>query len=487
MKMIQDTSVVVYGAGEVGNNVAANLLKNGYVVQGFLDMNANVIKTVNHIKVYQVNEEVPWDKTDIIIIIALANGNVHKDVANSLYRKGYQYIVFLPISYPMSKATKKRLIMEYNQVMEGKCKDITVHKYTEYNLGKARCEDGIIEERDEYVWTFLAQEILFTESYENWKGDKNKLTGIMSSYDRNIVLRKWYRSLFRYYDGAADCEEYFKGFKIERSEIEKKEILNERQKLFQLYKMEYNRGLDFFIETAPLVEWNENGYFNLIGGHHRTVFLLEQGLRSYPVKMTKTDFQKWCNYEKLEFFETFMDDDDSFLNMPIPHPAYSNYIFKRENTKITLLDKVLNFFEPIDTTQMSVLDVSQVDGYFARIFSRLKVKEVVCYETDFYERVKSLFELLYVQNVKMINEFHSIKDKQYDIIFVVNPNSLIYESKEFLFNLLNMSSKYIFLEMERDQEYKIEHFTKIGNFRSCKKFSTEVFDGVEYTIFLLHK
>lgn len=489
MKIMQNSMFIIYGAGEVGNNIAIHLLQKGYCVQGFLDLNPEGADTVQNIKAYQFDSEVPWDVSKVIVIIALANGNIHKDVADHLYKKGYLYIVFLPVSHSLPKTLKAQLFTEYNRIMLGKCKDITVNKYEEYFSKKESCEDGIIRESDGYIWAFVSQEILFSESYDNWKGDKNKLTGIMDSYNKNIVLRKWYRSLFKYFENEADdCEEYFNIFKKEKTDLEKKKYLCERQKLFQLYKMEYNRGLDFFIETAPLVEWNEEGYFNLVGGHHRTVFLLEQGMRMYPVKMTKLDFDKWCNYDKFEaFIKYFHINDVNQANIPIPHPAYVNYTYKRENSKITLLDRILNYFDSIDIRNMTVLDVSEADGYFARIFARLGAKDVTCYENKSYEVVKKLFDLLYIKKVNLVNEFSVCEQVSYDVVFGINSNAFIYQDKNILNKILNIVKKYIFLEVAKEEDGIVQEYMQIGNFSYYTKIANEVNDGIAYTVYVLVK
>lgn len=489
MTVSKDSDFIIYGAGEVGSRIAVRLMEEGYSVQGFLDLRPGSQNMLNGIRVYQVDEEVPWEEERVIVIIALANGNIHKEVADNLYRKGYAYIVFLPIALFLSQSTKNRLIAEYNEVMEGKCGGMAIHEYSEYRFPELKCEDGIVKESDGYIWTFVAQEILFSESYENWKGDKSKLTGIQTSYDRNIVLRKWYRNLFQYFENEAeDCEEYFNIFEIKKGDIEKERLLRERQSLFQLYKMEFQRGLDFFVETAPLAEWNSRGYFNLVGGHHRTIFLLEQGLTCYPVKMTKDDFAKWCNYNKLDSWKKCVEEDgDEFWDIPIPHPAYRNCIYKRENLKVTLMDKILNYFELMDVKNLSVLDASQADGYFARVFARSGVKEAVCYDTKYARRIENLFDLLYVQNANVIKEISSIESRQYDIVFALSPNSFVYEDGDILYKLLQMSAKYFFAEILKEREDILEFLIRKGSCTYCEKFANEVMEGKEYDIYLLIK
>lgn len=488
MKISQNSTIVIYGAGEVGNNIATRLVAAGYSVQGFVDANPNCRSVKNHIRVYHINEVTPWDRVNCVIVIGLANGNIHKDVADTLHQNGYQHIVFLPIAHFLSQTLKRKLIIEYNKISVGQCDGLDICEYTEYCSVQLDCREGIIKEDEEYIWTLVPQEILFSENYVTWKGDKSNLTGIMETYDRSIVLRKWYRNLFRYFEGVADYEEYFNLFQVSKSESEKRNIIFERHKLFQLYKMEFNRGLDFFIETAPVVEWNDKGYFNLVGGHHRTIFLLEEGMSKYPAKMTKEDFGKWCNYNLLACFEKLINQGKSnYWDIPIPHPAFSNYIFQRENGKVTILDVVLNYLDKVKTNDMFVLDVSQADGYFARIFSRLDAKKIVCCEPNRHDRTRQVFGLLHIHNVIVCKKFCEIPDGQYDIVFALNPNSFVYKKEEIIHKLLNIAKRYIFLEVPAQDECAVKEFWHRGNYNVCERLMYEVIGGTRYAVYVLMK
>ena len=66
--------------------------------------------------------------------------------------------------------------------------------------------------------------------------------------------------------------------------------------------------MDYFVNAAPLLKWNaQRKHFNVIEGHHRLVFLMVEGLRKVPVKISRKDFDTWANrqifYECREFIK----------------------------------------------------------------------------------------------------------------------------------------------------------------------------------------
>ena len=62
------------------------------------------------------------------------------------------------------------------------------------------------------------------------------------------------------------------------------------------YEWEHDRG--FFVKNAVWADYNEKGYFNIKSGKHRVVFMLVKGKRYIPLRIKKSDYEKWSNISK---------------------------------------------------------------------------------------------------------------------------------------------------------------------------------------------
>lgn len=484
-----NTQFIIYGAGEVGINVARKLHQNGYKVIGFIDANKEGIEIVPGYMVYKLETSRELCTKNPVVIIALANGNIHKKVSNQLYELGFKYIIFLPLDCFINRMQKEQMIEKYNAVLSGKAEGICLEEYSNFINPCLNENEWIVKQDAEYVWGYLNEEILFSESYENWKGDKTKLTGITETYDRNIVLRKWYIALFDYLAGKdIDVERYFEAYAQTITEEAKKKLIRDRQHLFEIYNFEFNRGMSFFVDTAPLVEWNSRGYFNLVGGHHRTIFLFTKGLKFYPVKMTKEDFNKWCNREMLdEMRELCKKQPIDVLNVQIPHPAFSNYWYVRENGARTILEVILEYLRDENLVQMSAIDISGMEGFFARIMERAGVGKCTCIEDEHYVFVKSIFDLLQIPKIELVHNMQELEDKEYDIVFDLNikqdPRSIICEYKD----LFMKCKKYLFIELLQSEKYLLDEISILNGFKEKEKIMSEVCYGKKYDIYVLCK
>lgn len=485
----RNTQLIIYGAGEVGINTAKKLEQNGYKVIGFIDANKEGLGIVPGYIVYNLEKSKDLCDKNPAVIVALANGSIHQKVSNQLYELGFKYIIFLPLDCFINRTQKEQMIDNYNAILHGNADGILIEEYSDFIKPCLNENEWIVKHDAEYVWGYLNEEILFSESYENWKGDKTKLTGIEETYDRNIVLRKWYIALFDYLSGKdSDVERYFEVYAKTKTEDEKKILLADRQHLYEIYNFEFNRGMGFFIETAPLVEWNEKGYFNLVGGHHRTIFLLIKGLKSYPVKMSKEDFNKWCNREKLgEMKELCKMQEKGVLNVPIPHPAFSNFWHIRENGSHTILESILEYLRDDNLTCMSAIDISSMEGFLARIMGRAGIGRCTCIENENYNFVNCIFELLQISKIDLVHNIHELNDKEYDIVFDLNvkqeQKDIVRENKE----LFKKCKKYLFVELQQSENELANEISILSGMKEKQKLMSEVCDGIKYDIYVFRK
>lgn len=422
-KIDSHTSFVIYGCGEVGSNCYKALTQNAYSVSYGLDKKREGRDIIEDIYTYRLGSEPEEiDKNEMVVIICLANGLVHKDVADSLYKEGYRYIVFLPMQHCISDRKRMELTRQYNAFLQGNTwiEKTSVQDYHTYLFPNLDINNGIVREAEDYITVWCGIEILFSESMELWEGDKTKIQ-IKSEYeDKNILANHPYKSLFDFFDMETDTPaSYFSCNKENVTEDEVRRKLNEREKLFRIFKNEHNKGMDFFIEGAPIAVWNPKHYWNLVGGHHRTLYLLHEKHSLMPVKVRREDFSKWCNkevYEKL--CKYIFENNIQVLYAPIPHPAFVNYPSKYENNGITMLERVMEFLAGKDVQSMKSMDCLEDEGYFARNMSRIGVAESVYVSGNTMQQQLTAFinELLY-QNVKIEHDNSTDQDAEFDIVF----------------------------------------------------------------------
>lgn len=445
-KIDNHTSFVIYGCGEVGNNCYRTLTKNGYSVIYGLDKKKEGRDVIEGIYTYILGSEPEEiDKKEMVVIICLANGLIHKKVADTLYKGGYKYIVFLPMQHCITDTKRMQLTHQYNAFLQGNVsiEKTRIQDYHAYLLPNLDINNGIVREEENYITVWCGIEILFSESLELWEGDKTKIW-IKSEYEDKNILAHPCKSLFDYFDmETSNADFYFSCNKESVSEDEVKRKLNEREKLFRIFKKEHNKGMDFFIEGAPGAIWNPKHYWNLVGGHHRTLYLLHEKHSLMPVKVKREDFLKWYNkkaYEKLCNF--IFENSIQQLYAPIPHPGFVNFPSKYENNGITMLEKVMEFLADKDIQFMKSMDCLEDEGYFARNMSRIGVAESVYVSGNAFQlHLTALINELLYQDVKIEQNDLKDRDAQFDIVFGRE------EEKQ---RLIKLCRKYLFVDKENN-------------------------------------
>lgn len=472
-QLSKKTNFVLYGGGEVGNNCYKSLCEKGYHVVAALDKNKSGAHIIEGLYTYKLGEEPDeLDKTNFVVMICLANGMIHKDVADQLYTLGYSYIIFLPMKYCLPDEQKRGLTRLYNYVLlaDSFMDTCVVGKYDQYAVPNLSIETGVICETTHNKTVWMGLEMLFSESLELWKGDKEKILTKSKYKDRNIACANPCEDLFNYFAMKNQSYDvYFNSRKKQKSNEEKEKELKQREELYRLFKREHVKGLGFFIDGAPQVVWNPNNYCNLVGGHHRTLYLLQEGHSLFPVKMSYDDFNKWCNeevYQKLRVY-VYENKIEQFY-APLPHPGFLNFPVQWEDIGKTKLATVMRFFADIDMADMTMLDYSNDEGYFARNFDRAGVKKSVFANRNVQQtELALLFNSLLYRNdviVKLSGLEELSKNSNFDIVFVVGHR--VENISITHLNLLGMLCKqYLIMETVNSMEIEsIQKCTGLSNY-----------------------
>lgn len=462
-----------------GGNCYKSLSEQGYCVLAALDKHKSGDHIIEGLYTYKLGTEPDaWNKADCVVVVCLANGMIHKNVADELYSLGYSYIVFLPLNYCIDDGTKRRLTRIYNDILlaDPVMTVHTVSDYAQYALPDMEAGSSIISQTAKHITVWMRLEMLFSESLELWKGDKAKIHTKTEYKDRNIACANPCKALFDYFELQIDSsDEYFKSRKEVKSSDEIKKELHQREALYRLFKREHDRGMQFFIEGAPEVVWNPRNYCNLVGGHHRTLFLLHEGHGLFPVKMRYDDFEKWHNETACQELKDYIHKYrvEKFY-APLPHPCFLNFPVSWEDTGDTKLAAVLQFFAHTKLAGLTVLDCSDDEGYFARNMERVGAKEVLFLNCNGQQtELAALFDrLLYREDVQIkkgeLEELSGIH--KWDVVFALENGNSASRFTEKLRLLGDLTGQYLLMETAKVEEIeKIRVNSGLKSYRCIHK------------------
>ncbi len=472
-------SYILYGAGEVGRNTLLNLKKENAVrVIAFLDKNEKGIVMGIPVLPLDTVDLTSETKKEAVVVICLSDGMLHREVAETVYSYGFEKILFLPIEYQINSAEKITLTNRYNRLLMGEDVYEEIKKYEIYR--KQRWEDGAaIRNEEEYTVAWIGQEILFSEDVEHWTGDLSKINRVNDGIDVNLNTYCWIHELYDFFDGKRkECNNYLRIYNLQQGEKNAIKKIWDKERLYFSLKKEIEKGYDFFIEAAPVVMWNEKGYFNLVGGHHRTVFQQHHGKISYPVRIKNEEYRIWENKDKLfETIEFIKQNHICKTYIPIPQPYFVNFPYQREAGNPSVLSSVLQYFGPIRLQNKKVLDVSQYEGYFARITKRMCAQDVKIYNEDavMSRFIKMICDLLYIKDIEVLNsDGQQLKTicEEADIIFGMTNTRMLLEK-----GYLRRFSGQLFIEFDVADAEIVTMLREKTNLNKYKPLHREVFQG----------
>ena len=403
LPLTPEVPICIYGAGEVGQNFAVRSRQQGYKAIAFFDCKL-VGKHCNGLPVLNYTSPLPdnLDKSEVVTVICLADGMEHVAIAEALYSAGFSYFVLLPMGLPVTKRRAYALTRLYNQVLEVR-KNLTVlvADYGSLRTPNLDPEHAILRRDEERLTVLMDATIVFSEDYSIWKGDITKVHGDARYSDVNIIICDFCFPLFAYLSGStASHEQYLAVFKNNLEGLQLN--IAKRNRLFDLYCRELDRGLDFFIESAASAEWSPKGYFNLVGGHHRTSFLVFREHKLLPLRISEADFARWCNHAYLKKIRDELSANPvQSLYAPVPHPAFQTFPARRESRLPSIYSALYRYLGVDGLAGKNVFDLCDDEGYFARLLYRLKAGTVTAYAPNVVKArlTTALNELLYMPQI----------------------------------------------------------------------------------------
>lgn len=481
-KLDSTNTILIYGAGGLGREIARRLLNSGYKVEGFIDKNADCINAQDNLKVYSILSATEhFSLNDTIVIVCLHNALWHSGPAKQLYEKGFQNIIFLPIDGDYNVCEKKRMEAAYDSIKDGvyeNVKDIPSYK-TLVDISYSE-KDGVIEANSKTVTVWM--EICSIYSNDVLKERGNDITKRYG--DVSVSALKPYIEMYKYCeDGNGDIGLYcyaFKGVQNAVDDVNLKEFVDDRIELYDVLKQELNSGMDYFIQSAPLLKWNyKQKHFNVHEGHHRLLFLLSQGLNRAPVKITVEDYNAWVNKNAYE--DCLMYIKNNNINKwitPINHPGLYYFTAKKKNIYSIILSQLHYDLATTDMSGMNVVDYSGTGGYFSRALKSRGCNEVIC---NVYNEnktfVSKLNKLFYYDDIVVFDENARDFIRRIQVTNIAIINLSIIDSELYVDFFEEINNKVIdFLMIECLENTVIDKYILTTKFRykkRIKRFVTE--------------
>ena len=428
------SAILFYGFSrfDMVKNKYYDMLEQGYNILGYIDKNAETLSKSIKIPCWSL-DNLPYKKKErkeIIVIILLQNGQLHEKIALVLEKSGFSKILFLPALYVTEE--QKRMCILYNHFLEGNFGQLENIPEIHFIMNMPEKQRQIISTSEQFKIVFVPTELLFMYQ-EDVNGERCNV-----KYDRN------YRELFAFLEGKTEtCDNYLKfmGVKTRKEQID---LLTDREKLYFKFENEYNLESDYFVWTAANVQWNKNGYFNIIDGHHRIEFLIYKGYRSIPVRISKTDFELWENKKQLEKCRNKELLENIFC--PILHPRFLDaqvfFLPMWQKVETHLLNFIFNHND-------EVLDLIEIDmhyGYFSRLCRLLGGISPYIGITNVEQKqlCEWLNDLLWQENIMVMN-YEQLLQQGAQIVYVDSRLVDIGQLKKLIYHEKCM---YVFVETD---------------------------------------
>ena len=293
-----DLQVILYGVNAYSNSMYQRLLNAGYTVSAYFDRRYEELGGTCSIPVYGLSNH-PFaeaNKDHFCVLIMLQNAMQHEPIAFEFLQQGFHKIIFVPMRSRLEEKTAQTLRFQYNLLLTGQFQLLKGVPLLNEAAVRAELDDSftIIREEGTQKIVWCPAELLYTNPS---RVCREKTTQRYA----NVPLYSYYPyvSLFEYLQGLeGEKRQYLNEYGTNsckyKNSLTDMAILLQRKRLLEIYQDALNDGMDFFISSAPPAEWNaQSGVFNLLEGQHRSLFLVMEGFRYIPIRISQSDFDAW--------------------------------------------------------------------------------------------------------------------------------------------------------------------------------------------------
>lgn len=295
-------SIVIYGAATSGKIIYDILKKSHIDVVAFIDKRADELGELYGKRVAASMDDLSdLVCEDCVIIIAVKNVFEHSKIAARLLQSGINCILYKPHAVLAGGGTddEKRISECYDCLLNNRL-DKLVHIPETYNIAVYECHDSaVVREEDGYIWARIPVSLIYTN-----KSNDKSIWGdipILSMFPhiglfQEFLCEQSEGGIEDYVDFCSEAAKNAGDIKI--TERWKQNVVSNRLDVFYHMETAYQLDRDFFLRNAPRAEWNDAGYFNLLGGKHRCTFLAAKGDQYITLQLLKKDYDAWINHNR---------------------------------------------------------------------------------------------------------------------------------------------------------------------------------------------
>lgn len=480
--LLPGSPVSIYGAGAFGQSIY-NKVKVIYDVKCFIDKN---VKAVNGLNIIVNDLEHLSGYQQSVVLVCTHNANWHYEIAEDLFERGFDKIIFLAVSdvyspkmsIAMNKIYNFFLEEQYDDLYDIPCYQMMKHQVNSFS------EENIIRENSNYVITWCAKELLYT-SKKSMVQRISTLTERNNTYfDIPMIATELYMDLFSFFMyGTGNADSYIQTMKSRNNSfnMNDEDFLKEQYSVYQLLEKEYEKGIEVFQYMPIDVSWNPKGYFNIIDGHHRCIFYWLKGMQSMPVRMKKADYNTWINRSCLNFINDFIAKNQQVFAVKSTNPVLRKYSCQYKEYELTVLDALTKWLYDSQENFHSVLEISNYQANYGKNLYRMQKAE----------KITSIVHQNEIELANILCRLEHIPEDAITIIGYLNKGNCndsydlgllcgvygIEELKENLDYLNICIKKVLFWQSHEDIELEKEYILKQSNFKNYTYLTTKCLDG----------
>lgn len=287
---IDKCQICLYGCNKNAINMNRNLKKAGLTVKYIIDKRAGDVNEAKLVDLASFERMLRNDEEQWCIIICLQNGRIHDEIAMQFHQMGIDNLIYIPMREGYNRYALNEIRQCYMEVFYGSVQpNKAIPTYQKLNEDK-----DIVKIVGENIVLYVPVELVYVGKPEFADLNGVKGQGLKKFFDKRIAELKFYNDLYEYvFKKGKYPKEYVRNCTRNKNEDE---YIKDRIDLYRLMKHKVYDDPYFFLYSPASAQWNENGYFNLIDGHHRVNFLYNVGYKKIPIIVNKSDYDLYKQY-----------------------------------------------------------------------------------------------------------------------------------------------------------------------------------------------
>lgn len=424
----KDLQIILYGVNHASEEIYESLTKAGFTVTAYFDRRYEELREKCSVPVYGL-EKHPFaalDKTNFCVVIMLQNAMQHEAIAMEFLRQGFHKILFAPMKSRLEERAALIFRCQYNMLMAGQFQMLGEIPLLEETILQPETGSvyAIIRDERNFKIVWCPAELVYTNSARVCKTPES-----LRYANIPLVSLVPYVRMFDYLQGNGEeprqyLDEYGVNSCKYMNSLTDAAVVRQRSELLSIYQNALNKGMDFFISSAPPAEFSPQfGVFNLLDGHHRSLFLVMREFRYIPIRISQSDFRQWnCTCEDTEL-KSYLDHNGK--RFPILHPRYHKVNEAADRNDLLQLESIQKYLSGGQSTRRQLLkgkrtlDLSGTFGYYARNALRMRAESSAIYVSEGESLTREVNALEGFLGIPVLRDWSEAAHGTYHTIFVM--------------------------------------------------------------------